>query len=64
MHLFGAWLSNRAFDFSLSMDNLRRSIGDRAGVDGYMTEDQLTLTAISYRPAQIVHGEAKVECDQ
>jgi hypothetical protein len=32
-----------AFDFTLPMDSLRKSIGERAGVDGYMTEDQLTL---------------------
>ncbi|KAJ9094462.1 hypothetical protein QFC21_006001 [Naganishia friedmannii] len=34
-----------AFDFNLPMDVLRKSTGDRAGVDGYMTEGQLTLTA-------------------
>lgn len=32
-----------AFDFGLPMDGIRKSIGERAGVDGYMTEDQLTL---------------------
>ncbi|KAJ9119610.1 hypothetical protein QFC22_003319 [Naganishia vaughanmartiniae] len=34
-----------AFDFNLPMDVLRKSIGDYAGVDGYMTEGQLALTA-------------------
>ncbi|KAJ9104254.1 hypothetical protein QFC19_004071 [Naganishia cerealis] len=34
-----------AFDFNLPMDVLRKSIGERGGVDGYMTEGQLALTA-------------------